>query len=156
MYSEGRVISSKQLKAILLACGLLLVFGFMYSVIAMILGMLTFFVSVTVWSVGHYNAISLDKDILKVGKDTVDIRSLDTLFGAKNAEDALSAEQMDSLEIGLSGQRPGITILGGSYGRPKTGSKWIALKQTSATDIMVLSSVKRGELVSQINSRFLN
>lgn len=97
---------------------------------AMILGVVF---AVFLYSSRRYNAIRLDDTQLAVGRDALALSSIDPQLGAVSGTQALDAKTLDSLELGLGASRKAPTgnvhILGGSWGRPKTGSKWVAVRR---------------------------
>lgn len=86
-----------------------------------------------------YSSIRVTADELVVGRDRLALTALDPAFGVQPGERALPDEVRASLEVGLSNRRDDVHILGGAWGRPKTGSGWLVIQERSGQRHVVAS-----------------
>lgn len=86
-----------------------------------------------------YSGIRVTADELAVGRDRLMLTTLDPAFGVQRGEDALPDDVRASLEVGMSSRRGDVRILGGAWGRPKTGSRWLVVRERSGQRFVVSS-----------------
>lgn len=156
LYKEGLSFSLTTLIILLLVCVGLFVGGFFTSAIIMIIGMLGFFVVITIWSIGYYSAVTVTEEGITVGKDAIHFTEINKTFGVQEATAVLSPQQLETLEVGLKSTREGIRILGGAYGRPKTGAKWLAIKKEGDSTTVFVFSTRHREEVRDIVQKMIS
>lgn len=106
--------------------------------------------SVLLLSLQRYSGIRVTQQELSVGRDTVALASLDAGFGVRRGENELPDEIRASLEVGLSSKRGDLNILGGAWGRPKTGSTWLVVQERTGQR-HVISSRNADAMTAALN-----
>jgi hypothetical protein len=155
IYSESPVPGSKAFyKKLIALSGVLVGVGFFVSEYVFVCAILLLIASVTLHSMISYSAISLNTSSLVVGKEKYNIHDIDQSFGIQNAENVLSKQEIDRLELGMSStrERSNIRIAGGAYGRPKTGAQWLAFRQNGSQEIFVVATRDREALTESITN----
>jgi len=102
-----------------------------------------FIVAVMISSTGRYFKISLDNNRLNIGRDSVELSDLDPAFGVRPAEDVLDDSMLASLEVGVSSKRGDLRIMGGGWGRPGNGSKFVVVRDRQ-DGLHVIATRNRG------------
>ncbi|MDH4280250.1 MAG: DUF3093 family protein [Acidimicrobiia bacterium] len=86
-----------------------------------------------------YSTVRLTTEELSVGRDRLDVSSLDPVYGIRRGEDALPDQVRASLEIGFSSRRGDLRILGGAWGRPATGTEWLVVQDRNGSQYVIAS-----------------
>ena len=86
-----------------------------------------------------YSKVQLTTNELIVGRDRLDVSSLDPAYGVRQGEEALPDRVRASLEIGFSSKRGDLKILGGAWGRPSTGTKWLVVQDRGGQQYVIAS-----------------
>ena len=107
---------------------------------------------ISMWSLRRYSSLQVTPDELRVGRDRLALADLDPNFGVRRGEDELTDGVRASLEVGLSSRRGDLNILGGSFGRPKTGSAWLVVQERNGQQ-HVIASRDAQALTTAIRSR---
>lgn len=85
-----------------------------------------------------YGSISLTGQHLRVGRQRIDLATIDPAFGINRGEDVLDDATLASLDdrteaVRQRSRRGDLQILGGGWGLPMTGASWLVLRQVDGT-----------------------
>ncbi len=137
---------------ILVVSVVLCVIGFFTNVGLFVVGLLGMsFVHPLGFSFGRYNKVLVSKDLLVVGRDVVPLGDLDSAFGAKPQDMALTPGQRQMLEVVTPRRYKSseLAMLGGSWAKP-FGTKLVVIRRKNGT-FDAIATRHDDELVGALN-----